>query len=253
MTHPPTFSDLIETISPAIARVVTIRRPQPNQILVTGQIGSGFVVTEDGYIATAGRNLSHLANQGEIAIILPPAQVIPCRLVASNIQWKMHERARMTADLGVLKTNVEHDPLPWVKIGDPMLIRQGADIGIIGHQSLDDPRNLGVADLPPQEAQEFLKVYQSQTFAVKAHLAARFELSSGDRQSSFLFIDRHLSVGMTGAAVIWLESGEVIGVVSASKIEAHMSGFAQVLLPAGMTRAYGIQLLQECVAKLRDS
>lgn len=245
------FAKMIEAMNPAVVRVVLIHRPGPQQILVTGQIGTGFILTEDGYIATAGHNLSAATKRREVAVILPPGLVIPCKLVATNIQWRMDERARMTADLGVLKTQGEHDPLPWVKIGDPMLPRQGDEVGVLGYQSLEDPRHLGVANLAPQEAQEFLRSVQSQTFATRAIVASRFEVSHGDRQSSFLFLDKHLSVGMSGAPVIWIESGEVIGVVSAAKLEAQMSGIAQVLLPAGMTKVYGIELLQQCVAELR--
>jgi S1-C subfamily serine protease len=245
------FPEIIETLSPAIVRVVLIQRPEPKRILVTGQVGTGFVLTEDGYVASAGHNLAAVAKKQGLAIILPSAQVIPCRLVASNIQWKMDERARMTADLGVLKTEPKHAALPWARIGDPLLVRQGDEVGVIGYQSFEDPRSLGVAALPPQEAQEFLRASQAQTFAARASVASRFEVTHGERQSSFLYLDRHLSLGMSGAPVVWLESGEVIGVVSSSKIEAQMSGFAQVLLPAGMTKVYGVQLLQECVATLR--
>lgn len=251
MERPLSFSQITAAVNPAVVRVVLIQRPAPHQVLVTGQIGTGFVLTEDGYIATAGHNLQAAVQHQQIAVIVPPAQVIPCRLVATNIEWKMDERARMTADLGVLKTDAPHAPLPWVRIGDPLLVRQGDEVGIVGYQSLDDPRHLGVVDLPPREAQDFIRLFQSQTFATRATVASRFEIAHGDRQSSFLYLDKHLSVGMSGAPVLWLESGEVVGVVSGSKIEAQMSGIAQVLLPANLTKVYGVQLLQECVAGLR--
>lgn len=245
------FSRAVESLAPTVVRVVLIQRPAPNQILVTGQIGTGFILTEDGFIATVGHNLQAVAQRQQVAIILPAGQVITCKLVGTNIQWKMDQRARMTADLGVLKTDGEHPPLPWAKIGDPLIVRQGDEVAVVGFQALDDPRNLGVADLPPQEAQEFIRSVQAQTFALRATVASRFEITHGDRQSSFLFLDRHVSLGMSGAPVVWPESGEVIGVVSGAKLEAQMSGIAQVILPAGITKVYGIQLLQECVANLR--
>jgi S1-C subfamily serine protease len=251
MTEPRTFPQIVEAVNPALVRVVLIQRPDPKRINVTAQIGTGFILTEDGYIATAGHNLTAAAQRQQIAVILPTSQVIPCRLVASNIQWKMDEKAHMTADLGVLKTEAKHGPLPWVRIGVPPIARQGDEVGVIGYQSFEDPRSLGVANLPPQEAQEFLRASQAQTFAARATVASRFEVSHGDRESTILYLDSHLSVGMSGAPVVWLESGEVIGVVSGSKIEAQMSGFAQVLLPAGMTKVFGVQLLQECVAGLQ--
>jgi hypothetical protein len=248
---PTPYTQALEALTPALVRVVLIHRPAPNQIMITGQVGTGFVLTQDGYVATAGHNLQAAAQRQQVAIILPAGQLIPCKLVGTNIEWKMDARARMTTDLGVLKTEGEHAPLAYAKIGDPLLVQQGDEVGVLGFQALDDPRNLGVADLPPQEAQEFLRSVQSQTFAMRVTVATRFEVTHGGRQSSFLYLDRHTSLGLSGAPVFWPESGEVIGVVSGAKLEAQMSGIAQVILPAGITKVYGIQLLQECVSNLR--
>jgi hypothetical protein len=229
---------------------VAINRPSPHQILVTGQIATGFILTEDGYVATGGPHLGAAMQNQQLAVIIPPMQVIPCRLVTSSIQWQMGEQSRMTAELGVLKTSSPHAPLPWVGIGEPIVVRQGDEVGVVGYQPLEDPRHFHMA-LEPSAAQEFLRNLQAQTFAMRATVASRFEISYGDRQSSFLYLDRHLPPAMAGAPVLWLESGEVIGVVSGSRLDSQMSGIAQLILPAELTKVYGVQLLQECVANLR--
>jgi hypothetical protein len=249
----PSLADQFERLNPSVVRVVTVQRTGERQHLITGQLGTGFILTDDGYIATAGHNLGTLSKRVQFAVLLPPGQIIPCRLVASNIQWRMDERARMTADLGVLKTQGDHAPLTFAPIGDPLLVRQGEEVGVLGFQSLEDPRALGVMNLAPREAQDFLRSIHSNTFAVRCAVASRIELTHGDQQSSFLYLDRHLSAGMCGAPVLWPETGEVVGVVSSSKIEAQMSGIAQVLLPAEMTKCFGIQLLQRSVAQLREA
>lgn len=248
----PSLADHFERLNPTVVRVVTVQRTGERRHLVTGQLGTGFILTDDGYVATAGHNLGALSKRVQFAILVPPAQIIPCRLVASNIQWRMDERARMTADLGVLKTDGEHPPLPFAPIGDPLLVRQGEEVGVLGYQSLEDPRALGVMNLQPREAQDFLRSVHSHTFAVRCTVASRIELTHGEQQSSFLYLDCHLSTGMSGAPVVWPETGEVIGVVSSSKVEAQMSGIAQVLMPAQMTKCFGIQLLQRSVAQIRE-
>lgn len=134
----PSLADLAEEVSPAVVHISTTRKIQPQRNwlggwgelwgkprgpeqaqprFVPGGLGSGFVLSPDGYILTN----HHVADDAhEILVRLSDGRELVAEVVGSD------ERS----DIALLK--VEANKLPAVKIGDPDKMRSGDWVIAIG-------------------------------------------------------------------------------------------------------------------------
>lgn len=134
----PSLADLVEDVSPAVVHISTTRKieprkdwfggwgelwgkpKQPEQAqprFVPGGLGSGFVLSPDGYILTN----HHVANDAhEILVRLNDGRELVAEVIGSD------ERS----DVALLKVDAEG--LPAVEIGDPDKMRSGDWVIAIG-------------------------------------------------------------------------------------------------------------------------
>lgn len=106
----PDFSSLARKYGPAVVNIGVARDPtqlrlrsaqNPNE---EGSLGSGFIVSSDGYILT---NAHVVARGTQISVKLPDRREFKARLVGSDA----------VADVALLK--IDAHGLPTVRIGDP--------------------------------------------------------------------------------------------------------------------------------------
>lgn len=134
----PSLADLAEEVSPAVVHISTTRKIEPQRNwfggwgelwgkprapeqaqprFVPGGLGSGFVLSPDGYILTN----HHVADDAhEILVRLSDGRELVAEVVGSD------ERS----DIALLK--VDANKLPAVKIGDPDKMRSGDWVIAIG-------------------------------------------------------------------------------------------------------------------------
>ncbi|MFT7127768.1 MAG: serine protease Do [Pseudoalteromonas tetraodonis] len=134
----PSLADLAEEVSPAVVHISTTRKiePQRNWLggwgelwgkpsqpeqaqprFVPGGLGSGFVLSSDGYVLTN----HHVADDAhEILVRLSDGRELVAEVIGSD------ERS----DIALLKVDAEN--LPAVKIGDPDKMRSGDWVIAIG-------------------------------------------------------------------------------------------------------------------------
>ena len=141
----PDFSTLVERVGPAVVNVSTVRAaqngqngglppgaendpffeffkrfgipfdmPQPSP---TMGLGSGFIISEDGYILT---NAHVVTGAGEVTVRLTDRREFKAKVVGTDPR----------SDIATLK--IEASGLPAVKIGDPDKVRVGDWVAAIG-------------------------------------------------------------------------------------------------------------------------
>ena len=151
-TAPPTralpdFSALVERVGPAVVNVTTVRTPQngssqapgippglendpffeffkrfgipfdmPQPSPTTG-LGSGFIISEDGYILT---NAHVVQGATEVTVRLTDRREFKAKIVGSDPR----------SDIATLK--IEASGLPAVKVGDPEKVKVGNWVAAIG-------------------------------------------------------------------------------------------------------------------------
>ncbi len=145
---PASFADLTEQLQPAVVNISTRQRVQvagggnnpfagtPFEGLFGGggsgtpqtreaqSLGSGFIVSADGYIVTNNHVIT-AEGKGEIesiTVIMPDGTEYPAKLIGKDAQ----------SDLAVLKITASK-PLPFVKFGDSSKARVGDWVLAIGN------------------------------------------------------------------------------------------------------------------------
>lgn len=122
----PDFSALAKKYGPAVVNVGVVRDPAPQRAdsPVPGQnggqedsLGSGFIVSEDGYILT---NAHVVARGSQISVKLTDRREYKARLIGTD----------RVADVALLK--IDARGLPTVRIGDPDTVDVGDWVLAIG-------------------------------------------------------------------------------------------------------------------------
>lgn len=112
----PDFSSLARKYGPAVVNIGVARDPTQQRLRSAqnpneeGSLGSGFIVSSDGYILT---NAHVVARGTQISVKLPDRREFKARLVGSDA----------VADVALLK--IDAHGLPTVRIGDPDLAEVG--------------------------------------------------------------------------------------------------------------------------------
>lgn len=144
---PQSFADLTAQLAPAVVNIATRQRIQiPNQNPFAGtpfeglfnqrggnqpqtreaqSLGSGFIISADGYIVTNNHVISSPTGRGtveEITVTTPDGTEYPAKLVGNDV----------ASDLAVLKIQGKK-PFPFVKFGDSAHARPGDWVIAIGN------------------------------------------------------------------------------------------------------------------------
>lgn len=146
---PESFADLTEQLQPAVVNISTRQRievetanpfagtpfeglfgrrgaqPQEPQTREGQSLGSGFIISADGYVVTNNHVVSPAPGRGtveEITVTMPDGTEYPAELVGND----------PASDLAVLKISAG-GPLPFVKFGDSSQARPGDWVVAIGN------------------------------------------------------------------------------------------------------------------------
>ena len=202
---PESFADLAEDISPSVVNITTtttVAAPlgqMPGPVVPEGSpfedffrdfmdrggngqrprrsqaLGSGFVISEDGYIVT---NNHVIAEADEIEIEFFSGEVLPAKLIGTDPK----------VDIALLK--VESDkPLPFVKFGDSDIMRVGDWVMAMGNP-------LG------------------QGFSVSAGIVSARNRALSGTYDDYLQTDAAINRGNSGGPLFNMD-GEVVGVNTA--------------------------------------
>lgn len=112
----PDFSSLAKKYGPAVVNIGVVRDQSqqrtrtPQNTNDEGSLGSGFIVSDDGYILT---NAHVVARGTQISVKLPDRREFKARLIGSDA----------VADVALLKIDAQR--LPTVRIGDPAKVEVG--------------------------------------------------------------------------------------------------------------------------------
>jgi serine protease Do len=186
------FSENVEKIKPAIVMIVS--ETNRSQLPFTGgeyismenkvfSKGTGFIVTDDGYILTA----NHVVKEAK--------DKIQVRTLEGN-QFKFYEAKLISsdnnADVALLKINVKD--FVHVNLGDYNKFREGMNIGFVGFPlSMDVPLvNDGI---------------------ISGRGLFKYE-QKGDAVNIYV-INAFVNQGNSGGPVFSAETGEVIGIINA--------------------------------------
>ncbi len=162
----------------------------------TTGMGSGFIISKDGYILT---NEHVISGAAKIEVTMTGKKPVPAKLVGSDFEL----------DLAVLKINAEGD-LPVLELGDSDAVRVGEWAIAIGNpQGLDHTVTVGVISA------------KGRPIAVQ------------DRQyKNLLQTDASINPGNSGGPLLNMK-GQVVGINTAVSASAQGIGFA---IPAGTVR-----------------
>lgn len=231
----PHFADLIEEVSPAVVKINTVasrssaqqRSPsdipqiyrdffgfdlygpnQPRQQPPTTAIGSGFIISSDGFILT---NYHVIAGAEEIQVRLIDRREFRATLIGSDEQ----------SDLALLR--IEAENLPTVEFAEPDSLRVGEWVLAIGSPfDLDYSASVGIVSA----------------------IGRSLPTNTGQNYVPFIQTDVAINPGNSGGPLFNLD-GEVVGINS--QIYTRSGGFMGLsfAIPVGVARDVVRQLQSE--------
>ena len=203
--RPDSVADLAEALSPAVVNIQTERkssfrspdifeeffgrrpRRNPPRQFRSEATGSGFVISEDGYIVT---NNHVVEGADKIVVVLDSGEELHAEIVGRDPE----------TDLALLKTNARHD-LNVAPLGDSDKIRVGDWLMAIGNPfGLDHTVTLGI-------------------------LSARGRNINAGKYDDFLQTDASINPGNSGGPLFDMR-GRVIGINTAINQNGQGIGFA---------------------------
>lgn len=177
-----TLPDIVEACTPGVVGILNYQYGTFR--LVAAASGSGFILTEDGYIVT---NQHVIADAQKVSVLLDGGEEVEAKLVGSDVM----------SDIAVLK--IEHDNLTPLPIGNSDTLRVGEFVLAIGN---------------PLSTEE---LYGSVTFGIISATAR--EINIDGFTNEFLQTDAAINPGNSGGPLINM-NGEVIGVTNAKYFSA---------------------------------
>ena len=202
------FSSIPDVVEAASASVVGIIQYQPNAR--TGKLeeyasGSGFFVSENGYILT---NAHVVSGAAAVDVLLSDGEKLSALVIGADV----------TTDIAVIK--VEGNSYPALPIGDSSALRVGEYVIAIGN---------------PLSAYE---LYGTVTFGIISATAR--EINIDGFVNTYLQTDAAINFGNSGGPLINM-SGQVIGMNTAKSITAGYDSRGNTISAEGIGFALPIQ------------
>jgi len=196
--------------------IVKINCPGIPSMNIPGKTGTGFFVSANGIILTAGHVVeipipgNQIAPCQNLQVVLPDGRPLAAQL-AANLSVES-----VRNDYAVLKTG-ESETVP-IPVGSWTEVKEGDDLTIIGYP-LDEPS----------------------PFLLQATVAARFAMPSpvSGATVNAVFFQSPANVGLSGSPVISNKSGKVVGIVS-SKLVGLSPGLESILQQVSLPQSGGI-------------
>ena len=206
------FASIPDVVEAASGSVVGIIQYQPNAR--TGKLteyasGSGFIISENGYILT---NAHVVSGAAAVDVLFSDGEKKTAQVVGSDV----------TADIAVLK--VEGENYPALPIGDSSTLRVGEYVIAIGN---------------PLSAYE---LYGTVTFGIISATAR--EINIDGFVNTYLQTDAAINFGNSGGPLINM-AGQVIGMNTAKSITAGYDTRGNAISAEGIGFALPIQNVME--------
>ena len=189
----PTIADVVALVKPAVVSINTeiLTRDMFNRQYTTEGAGSGWIISEDGYIVT---NNHVVENAQTITVVLDDGRSFDAEVVGTDV----------LTDLAVVK--IDSDNLPVAKVGDSTKLRIGDWVVAIGN-------SLGQG------------VRATQGIVSRQGASVQVELNQA--LYGLIETDAAINPGNSGGPLVNL-SGEVIGITNAklASVEIESVGYA---------------------------
>jgi serine protease Do len=139
-----TTVEIVDKVSPATLAIHLMGKSSGSKDVEIGA-GTGFIITEDGYIVTNRHVIEFALTDPEtyyVTVTLPNEEVVEAAIVGTDIQ----------TDIAVLKVDYSED-LPCVTLGSSDLLQTGELVVAIGNAlgTLDDTVTVGVVSALDRE------------------------------------------------------------------------------------------------------
>ena len=206
--------DIVEACMPGVVGILNYQPVLFSRDLKAASSGSGFVLTEDGYIVT---NQHVIEDARRITVILYSGEEVEATLIGSDVM----------SDVAVLKIDAKDlKPLP---IGDSEAARVGEFVLAIGNP-------LGTNEL-----------YGSVTFGIISATARNINIDGFTNE--FIQTDAAINPGNSGGPLINM-NGEVIGITNAKYFTAGYDEYGNALNTEGIGFALPIKNVMAIVDSL---
>ncbi len=203
--------------------------PGDEPSLPTESLGSGFIISADGYLLT---NHHVVKDADEIIVRLSDRSELPAKLVGSD------ERS----DIALLKVEPKNGPLPTVKIGDPAHLKVGEWVLAIGSPfGFDHSVTAGIVSAKGRALPQDTYVPFIQTDVA---------INPGNSGGPLFNMDGEV-VGINSQ--IYSRTGGFMGLSFAVPIDVAMDVVAQLKAGGKVTRGWLGVLIQDVTRELAES
>jgi serine protease Do len=145
----PNFSAIVAQYGPAVVHIEVVKENPDSEDGHSGALGSGFIVSQDGYILT---NNHVVEGADEVTVKLTDDRTFPARVIGTN----------KAGDVAVLK--IRGSNFPTVKIGNPASSKVGDWVVAIGSPyGLDNTVTSGIISAKSRQLSEDSPTHLIQT------------------------------------------------------------------------------------------
>lgn len=144
----PDFTSLVEQVGPSVVNIQTYTRSRSGNTLKSDGVGSGFIISADGYIMT---NAHVVRGSDEVMVTLHDLHEYRAKVVGSDKR----------SDVAVVKIEARDD-LQAVRIGDPSDLKVGEWVLAIGSPfGFENTVTAGIVSAKQRDTGEYINFIQS--------------------------------------------------------------------------------------------